>query len=510
MSSLAAAMERQLSTVDENPTLTVRGTVGQPSISCLLNRDLHVLATLQATENAEALGSRRPLELSLVIDKSGSMSGEKIHLVRQTLELLEKQLGSNDSVSLITFYTEVHTSFPMRKLNSPDARDKFIRCVKNIQPGTSTNLSGGLSEGICELKKSTQRNVIRAVLLLTDGHANHGITDMKALARMTTTAVEGTGIKVFTYGYGKDHDANALQALSDATDGGSFYFVEKIDTVGSALGDALGGLLSVCAQNIRLRAEVVPGTRIVKVQAPGRDYKEVVPGGIYELKFGDLYAGERRDVMFQIDVDPARAPRLDCPLIQFQVQYVDAIQEKMSVCEAVATVSRVDDGMESTTLDPAVVDHICRMHVSENMLEANKLADAHKYPEARKLIATALKFCEDHMAIAKTKSLIQELVTDCKQALQAMSNRQQWTSSGGGHSMKSKMQSHCYQRCNSSAVSTFSSYRTPSKQAAAMAMSPAQAMTPSRTRLPKPPMTPAQAMTPSRTRLPKPPKPGGY
>jgi len=117
--------------------------------------------------------------------------------------------------------------------------------------------------------------------------------------------------------------------------------------------------------------------------------------------------------------------------------------------------------------------------------------DAHNYPAARKLIATALKFCEDHMAGAKTKSLIQELVTDCKQALQAMSNRQEWTSSGGGHTMKSKMQSHCYQRCNSSAVSTFSSYRTPSKQAAAMAMSPAvyegpaQAMTPSRMRRPK-------------------------
>jgi len=338
-------------------------------------------------------------------------------------------------------------------------------------PGTSTNLSGGLSEGICELKKSTQENVVRAVLLLTDGHANHGITDMDALARMTCSAVEGTGIKVFTYGYGKDHNANALQALSEATDGGSFYFVEKIDTVGSALGDALGGLLSVCAQNICYRAQASKGTKITKVEAPGRFVNEIVPGNTVEIKFGDLYAGERRDIMFHVDVDPVHNAEADAVLLHIQAEYADVVHEKMSACAINATTNRVDDEEEDKTLNPVVVDHMCRMFVSKSMLSANKLADNRNYADARKLIAEAIAFCKEHLQLAKTESLVTELLADCEKALKAMKDQQQWLRSGGGHSMKSKMQAHCYQRSNVCDDNEFSSYRTPSKAAFARVMS---------------------------------------
>ena len=114
--------------------------------------------------------------------------------------------------------------------------------------------------GVEELKKGApgDSNEVKSLMLLTDGLANHGITDSAAIVKMLQSALDSPGMEqasVFTFGYGADHNQDMLRAISDAGRG-VYYFVDEIDDVPTAFADCLGGLLSVVGQNIKLRIGV--------------------------------------------------------------------------------------------------------------------------------------------------------------------------------------------------------------------------------------------------------------
>lgn len=405
---------------------------------------------------------RQDIELALIIDKSGSMHGEKINSVRETLMLLQKQMGGQDSVSLVTFDTQVKCIMPLTKLKSSLEKERFKRCVEKISSGSSTNLSGGLAEGIKQLKRSEAKNTVRAIILLTDGHANHGISDMDKLARITATDLAGTGISLFTYGYGANHNADALRKLALSTDGGQYYFIEKVDDVGEAIGDCLGGIMSVVAQNIVLKATACPGVKICKVHEPTRKSKVIVPNSCYEIRFGDMYSEERRDTIFEVECDPVHHAQTGQELVKFEIEYLDAVAEKTSTAFAKASIDRVEDTELNPKLVPDVVDQICRTRVAETMISANKLADAGNLDQAKKQMHEVLKLCVEMKPMCMNKSLLEELVSDVQEGLDAMTNRQTW-GSVRSYTMKGKMMGHAKQRSCQSSVQTATAYRTSRK-----------------------------------------------
>jgi len=466
-----ADAKREISTTKS--TLTIEGKSEKKNISCNLNSALHLMSSIKAIPEVPKINGesekRQDVELVLVIDKSGSMSGEKIKSVKETLHLLQKQMGGQDSVSLVTFDTNVQCIMPLTKLKDSFEKEKFKRCVDKIFPGSSTNLSGGLAEGIRQLKESKSQNTVKAVILLTDGHANYGITDMDKLARMTATDLTGTGISLFTYGYGANHDADALRKLALSTDGGQYYFIEKIDAIGEAIGDCLGGIMSVVAQNIVLKVTACPGVKITKIHEPTRKATVIVPNSCYEIRFGDMYSEECRDTVFEVMCDPVHCPEKNQELIKLDIVYLDAIAEKTSTGSAKVRIDRVEDNELDTTSDPDVVDHICRTSVAEIMMSANTLADAGNLSKAKEQMQNALDFCVKMKPKCRTKPLLNELISDLKDGLLAMSNRTAWAGTRS-YALKGKMMGHAKQRSCQSA-STAVSYRTSRKATMSLNMS---------------------------------------
>jgi len=455
-------------------TLTIEGTTELQNLSCQFHSAVHIMSTIKAIANVPAVKGesekRQNVELALVIDKSGSMNGAKIDSVKETLLLLQKQMGGDDSVSLVTFDTNVQCIMPLTKLKGSFEKEKFKRCVEKIRSGSSTNLSGGLAEGIRQLKQSKAQNTVRAVILLTDGHANHGITDMDALARMTATDLSGTGISLFTYGYGANHNADALRKLALSTDGGQYYFIEKVDAIGEAIGDCLGGIMSVVAQNIVLKATACPGIKIVKIHEPTRPAKAIIPNSCYEIRFGDMYSEERRDTIFEIECDPVHCCQKGQELMKFEIVYLDAIAEKTSCASTKVLIDRVEDHELNSTPVPDVVDHICRTSVAEVMISANKLADAGDLATAKQKMNDVLKLCMKMKPVCKTESLLDELISDLKEGLLAMSNRISWAGARS-YGMKGKMMGHAKQRSCQSTATQKTSYATSRKRSMAQKMS---------------------------------------
>lgn len=228
--------------------------------------------------------------------------------------------------------------------------------------------------------------------------------------------------------------------------------------------------MSVVAQNIVLEARpAVEGVTINNCYEENREVK-ISEDGIYRISFGDMYAGERRDTIFKIDVDPCRCPKTNAPLVTFKLKYLDAINECMSESDVTCTVNRVEDNEVNADLtNKCVSSQVVRAVIGKALSEANNLADKYKFKEAKEILEQGLKFAEENKNKVDDMEALQALVKDLNDTKKAMASRQSWNGSAG-YSAKSKAMSHQLQRCNEDYEQSYNTYRTSRKSAMAHSM----------------------------------------
>jgi Ca-activated chloride channel family protein len=146
-----------------------------------------LIAQITASRPPNHAAVRTPLDIAFVIDRSGSMSGEPLELVKQAVSFALDFLDERDRISLISFDDRVKTWHNLATA-SPQQKAMTRMLLQTIRPGGSTNLSGGWFAGCRQLQEfgdgTSQR--ARRVILLTDGQANAGTTDPGELSRYAT------------------------------------------------------------------------------------------------------------------------------------------------------------------------------------------------------------------------------------------------------------------------------------------------------------------------------------
>ena len=265
---------------------------------------VRALLELQGTPRTDA--TRVPLRLSLVLDRSGSMAGEPLEAATRAAADVVRRLAAEDVVSVIAFDDTVRTIVPPHR--GGEQSDVAARILA-IHPGGSTNLSGGWLRGRELVAQHRDDGAVHRVLLLTDGHANAGITDAGALAAMAAEARQ-RGISTSCVGFGEGYDESLLRAMADAGGGNAFH-IERADQAALAFGDELSGLQTLAGQNLAVTVALGPEVTLAHAHSdwPLVDAPE---GRTFEM--GDLYAREPKRLLIEFFCAVAPSPRAMHPI----------------------------------------------------------------------------------------------------------------------------------------------------------------------------------------------------
>ena len=172
---------------------------------------VHVMVELKAP--AAPTTERAPLDVALVVDRSGSMSGRKLESVKACGAYLARRMAAGDRLAVVAYDDQIDLLAPL----APVDVDWLLPRLRSLGPGGSTNLSGGWLKGLEQLRGGGAvegREPVRRILLLTDGLANVGITEPGALVGLADQARQ-SGVGTTTIGVGDDFDEALLTAMAD-------------------------------------------------------------------------------------------------------------------------------------------------------------------------------------------------------------------------------------------------------------------------------------------------------
>jgi 8-oxo-dGTP pyrophosphatase MutT (NUDIX family)/Mg-chelatase subunit ChlD len=259
-----------------------------------VDRTVKIRALLRIEAEGPGGDSRRPLNIGVVLDRSGSMQGAKIHSVREATQALADRLGADDLFSLTIFDHIIETIIPPRKMG--DGLGALRSAVAAIQARGNTNLCGGYQAGCENVLGKRGNGALDRVVLLTDGLANAGITDPTAIASISRQMAE-RGIVTSTIGVGADYSEALLGRMAEAG-GGNTYFLQGASEVNTVLEEELGGLLSLTAEGLTVRFDPAGDG----IKAGQLNAYRVSSDGAWVL--GDVYESQPKTLVLELEIPP--------------------------------------------------------------------------------------------------------------------------------------------------------------------------------------------------------------
>lgn len=346
-------------------------------------RTLYLMARLSA-DAAPNNTARRPLNISLVLDKSGSMAGNKIDYVRQAAQLLVQHMSTEDTLSIVLYNESVETLLPPQPVQN---KDIITQRIHQIKAGGTTNLSGGWLEGVQHVAQHhTQENVNR-VILMTDGLANRGITATERLVEIAAQKF-ADGVSTTTMGLGEDFNEDLLIAMADAG-GGAFYFIESPEVTPAIFQEELRGLLSVMGQNLRIT--VIPSAHVLNMRQMNAYPTESTPDGT-AFRLGDIFAEEVKTLMLELHV-PAMQSLGAIEIARLRFEYdelsADNISHQVREMSVQINIAQTEPNAPPALANPEVTRAMLLLKAAEARRAAIKLADAGNYGAAAKTLRDA-------------------------------------------------------------------------------------------------------------------------
>jgi len=379
---------------------------------------LYLMARLTAGP-APGQASRRPLNLSLILDRSGSMAGNKIDFTRQAAALLVQNLSPMDLISIVLYNETVETFSQPQHV---EQKDMLIQRIKKIRAGGTTNLSGGWLEGINHVANHLKDGQINRVILMSDGLANRGVTEHSELVKIAAQKRDA-GISTTTMGLGEDFNEDLLIDIADAG-GGAFYFIESPEVTPGILQEELSGLLKLVGQNLSLT--VIPTEHVAEVRQMNT-YPEETSDGLSTFRMGDIYGDDSRSLMLELHI-PALETMGEVKIATLRFEY-DELQDgsfNRKSIEVPVHVNVASMALATAEQNAEVTRSVLLLKAAHARRQAIKLADKGKFKEAAQLLRDAAQQIQE--ADVEDASLQDELSALLSQAQSVAQGAKQYQS----------------------------------------------------------------------------------
>ena len=328
------------------------------------------------------LSDRVPVNVALVIDKSGSMSGDKIEKAKEAAILAIHRLTSSDIVSVVLYDNNVQVLVPATKLTK---KDPIIRQIRSVKASGSTALYAGVQNGADEVRKFIAANKVNRIVLLSDGLANIGPDSPTALGRLGANLVD-EGISVTTIGLGLGYNEDLMSQLAYKSDGGH-YFAEHADELAGVFDDAFGRATSVVAQEVQI--EIICGEGMRPVRILGRE--GAIKDRTVTLDIQSIYGSHEKYAIVEVELPENIRREMDGQngrqLADVRLKYRDMTADKI-ISEGSSAMIRFTGSKEEVekNLNKAILADAVEQIAIENNERALALRDAGKTQEAQQML----------------------------------------------------------------------------------------------------------------------------
>ncbi|MBN3951784.1 MAG: VWA domain-containing protein [Nostoc sp. NMS7] len=331
---------------------------------------------------------RRHLNLSLVIDRSGSMAGAPLHHALKAAEAVVDQLEPDDILSVVVYDDEVDSVVPPQAVTNKAALKNSIH---KVRAGGITNLSGGWLKGCEHVKTRLDPQKINRVLLLTDGHANMGIQDPKILTATSGQKAE-EGIITTTLGFAQGFNEDLLIGMARAATG-NFYFIQSIDEATEVFSIELDSLRAVVGQNLKVTLELADGVSLVDTLSLAKVSQNDASQAV--LTLGELYEGEDKLLGLSLVISSAEIGELPVMKLHYSADVVQdhLIQSVSGTVDVVAKVGTVEEAAFASTSQ--ITLELSRLTIAKAKEIGLNLAENGKHQEAEQTLRALVKDLRD-------------------------------------------------------------------------------------------------------------------
>ena len=321
--------------------------------SHLSKSSMHVLIRIHAPSLPHN-PTRVPLNLALVLDRSGSMGGAKLEYAKAAAKYVMERLQKEDRVSLVTFDDRVEIPLP----NSAAHNLNLTKVLNAIEDRGSTNLHGGWLEGGTQVASKLQPGALNRVLLLSDGMANVGITNTDSIAT-DVRGLASRGISTSTFGVGRDFDEDMMQSLAQAGDG-NYYFIEHPNDLPRIFAAELTGLNNTFARTVSLGLETDNGVKVLDVL---NDLSRNEHG---RLMLPNLMFGSMLEVLVKLHLPAGQS----LEALRVRLAYIPANGSQRTVTRETLNIASVDDATyRSLNAHPDVLEALALFEVARAKVE---------------------------------------------------------------------------------------------------------------------------------------------
>jgi Ca-activated chloride channel homolog len=369
-----AAMLAQAASASPVSDLTLRVTPDREYVYRAGPREVIVQVEVEARKNDDT--RRAPMNLSIVLDRSGSMEGAKLEKARQAAAMAVDKLGDDDIFSLVTYDSDTNLLIAPERVGGQDHREDLKARIHRIQPGGSTALHAGVVLGAKQVRRFFEKERVNRVILLSDGIANVGPSKTSDLARLGRE-LRSDGIAVSTVGLGDDYNEDLMTALAESSNA-NYYYVKDAEKLPGVFAQELGAARSLLARSIVIRIDAPEGVRLKEII--GRP-DIVCRDRVAEIKMPELFGSEKRRFLVRAVAEGKTADAIEAAAVE--LNYATLSGDRAPAQRQAAKIAFTDDEKKA---ESSIQVEVAREHgIVQNRLAkelAVKLADEGKTKDA--------------------------------------------------------------------------------------------------------------------------------